>query len=152
MIKLKDILVTETASTRAMRDSEEGASRSFVRDFKKAFAKHSKELGYGKEKKNVKSYNVQVSEPAGFDKAITFDKRKGLEISYQMAKSARPGRFPKEYDLDAFKKDMKKGFSGYKIEKTNIRTHFWLHKGGNTYQLSYTPSIAGTYAMGSSRV
>ena len=152
MIKLKDILVTETASTRAMRDSKEGASRQFVRDFKKAFKKHSKELGYGKEKKNVKSYDVQVSKPAGFDKAITFDKRKGLEISYQMAKSARPGRFPKEYDLDAFKKDMKKGFSGYKIEKTNIRTHFWLHKGGNTYYLSYTPSIVGTYAMGSSRV
>ena len=152
MIKLKDILVTETASTRAMRDSEEGASKSFVRDFKKAFAKHSKELGYGKEKKNVKSYDVQVSKPAGFDKAITFDKRKGIELDYQVGPAARPGRFPKEYDLDAFKKDMKKGFSGYKIEKTNIRTHFWLHKGGNTYQLSYTPSIAGTYAMGSSRV
>ena len=152
MIKLKDILVTETASTRAMRDSKEGASRQFVRDFKKAFTKSSKENGYGKLDKKVKSYDVQVSAPAGFDKSITFDKRKGLEISYQMAKSVRPGRFPKEYDLDAFKKDMKKGFSGYKIEKTNIRTHFWLHKGGNTYQLSYTPSIAGTYAMGSSRV
>ena len=38
------------------------------------------------------------------------------------------------------------------LEKTNVRTHFWLHKGGNTYHLSYTPSIVGTYAMGSSRV
>ena len=45
MIKLKDILVTETASTRAMRDSKEGASKSFVRDFKKAFTKSSKEYG-----------------------------------------------------------------------------------------------------------
>ena len=152
MIKLKDILLSETASTRAMRDSKEGASKQFVRDFKKAFAKSSKENGYGKLDKKVKSYDVQVSAPAGFDKPITFDKRKGLEISYQMAKSASPGRFPKEYDLDAFKKDMKKGFSGYKIEKTNIRTHFWLHKGGNTYHLAYTPAISGTFAMGSSRV
>ena len=152
MIKLKNLLLSETASTRAMRDSQDGASGKFVRDFKRAFAKHSKELGYGKEKKNVKSYDVQVSKPAGFDKAITFDKRKGLEISYQMAKSARPGRFPKEYDLIRFKDEMKKGFRGYKIEKTNISTHFWLHKGGNTYHLSYTPSIAGSYVMGSSRV
>ena len=60
MIKLKDILVTETASTRAMRDSEEGASKSFVRDFKKAFAKHSKELGYGKEKKNIISLGIHL--------------------------------------------------------------------------------------------
>ena len=116
MIKFKDILLNETASTRAMRDSKEGASKSFVRDFKKAFTKSSKENGYGKLDKKVKSYDVQVSKPAGFDKAITFDKRKGIELDYQVGPAARPGRFPKEYDLDAFKKDMKKGLGGYKVE------------------------------------
>ena len=30
MIKLKDILINETASTRAMRDSEDGASKQFL--------------------------------------------------------------------------------------------------------------------------
>ena len=152
MIKLKDILLSETASTRAMRDSKEGASKQFVRDFKKAFAKSSKENGYCKLDKKVKSYDVQVSAPAGFDKPITFDKRKGIELDYQVGPAARPGRFPKEYDLIRFKDEMKKGFRGYKIEKTNISTHFWLHKGGNTYHLAYTPAISGTFAMGSSRV
>jgi hypothetical protein len=142
MIRLKEILLSETADIRAMRDSEDGASRTFVRDFKKAFEKRSKELGYGKVDKKVKSYNVQVSKPAGFDKAIKFEKVKGLEIDYQ---------FPKDYDLNAFIKDMKKGFSGYKVEKTRVKTHFYLHKGDNVYHLAYTPSIAGTYVMGSSR-
>jgi len=142
MIRLKEILLSETADIRAMRDSEDGASRTFVRDFKKAFEKRSKELGYGKVDKKVKSYNVQVSKPTGFDKAIKFEKVKGLEIDYQ---------FPKDYDLNAFIKDMKKGFSGYKVEKTRVNTHFYLHKGDNVYHLAYTPSIAGTYVMGSSR-
>jgi len=53
---------------------------------------------------------------------------------------------------EPLKDEMKKGFRGYKIEKTNISTHFWLHKGGNTYHLAYTPAISGTFAMGSSRV
>ena len=112
-------------------------------DFKKAFEKRSKELGYGREHMKVKAYKVQVSKPAGFDKAIKYETIKGLEIDY---------RFPKKYDLNAFIKDMKKGFSGYKVEKTGAKTHFYLHKGGNVYNLAYTPSIAGTYAMGSSRV
>ena len=143
MIKLKEILLGETADIRAMRDSKDGASRTFVRDFKKAFEKRSKELGYGKVDMKVKSYNVQVSKPTGPDKAIKYEKIKGLEIDYQ---------FPKDYDLNAFIKDMKKGFSGYKVEKTRVKTHFYLHKGGNVYHLAYTPSIAGTYVMGSSRL
>ena len=142
MIRLKEILLSETADIRAMRDSEDGASRTFVRDFKKAFEKRSKELGYGKVDMKVKSYNVQVSKPTGPDKAIKYEKIKGLEIDYQ---------FPKDYDLNAFIKDMKKGFSGYKVEKTRVKTHFYLHKGGNVYRVAYTPSVAGTYAMGSSR-
>jgi len=142
MIKLKEILLGETADIRAMRDSKDGASRTFVRDFKKAFEKRSKELGYGKVDMKVKSYNVQVSKPTGPDKAIKYEKIKGLEIDYQ---------FPKDYDLNAFIKDMKKGFSGYKVEKTRVKTHFYLHKGGNVYRVAYTPSVAGTYAMGSSR-
>ena len=59
---------------------------------------------------------------------------------------------PKDYDLNIFVKDMKKGFGGYKVEKTRVKTHFYLHKGGNVYHLAYTPSIAGTYVMGSSRL
>ena len=39
MIKLKEILLSETADRRAMRDSEDGASKTFVRDFKKTFEK-----------------------------------------------------------------------------------------------------------------
>ena len=37
MIKLKNLLLSETASTRAMRDSEKGASKQFLKDFDKAF-------------------------------------------------------------------------------------------------------------------
>ena len=76
MIKLKEILLSETADRRAMRDSEDGASKTFVRDFKKAFEKRSKELGYGKVDMRVKSYDVQFSKHAGFDTAIKDEKRK----------------------------------------------------------------------------
>ena len=152
MIKLKDLLLNESASHRAMRASEKGASKQFLRDFDKAFKKRSKELGYGKLDKTVKSYNVQVSKPAGFDKPISFEKMKGVEVDYQVGDNVVPGRKLYTYPLEAFIKDMKKGFGGYKIEKTGVRTHFWLHKGGNKYHLSYTPSVAGSYVMGSSRV
>tara|TARA_B100001964_G_C13677716_1_gene356127 strand:- start:30 stop:488 length:459 start_codon:yes stop_codon:yes gene_type:complete len=152
MIKLKDILINETASTRAMRDSEDGASKQFLKDFDKAFKKKSKELGYGKLSKTVKSYNVQVSKPAGFNKPITFDKRKGIEVDYQIGDFVRPGRELSTYKLKDFIKDMKRGFSGYKIEKTGVKTHFYLSKGGNTYHLSYTPTIATSHVIGSSRV
>ena len=37
MIKLKSLLLNESASHRAMRDSEKGASKQFLRDFDKAF-------------------------------------------------------------------------------------------------------------------
>ena len=152
MIKLKNLLLSETASTRAMRDSEKGASKQFLKDFDKAFKKRSKELGYGKLSKTVKSYNVQVSPPRDFGQPIDREKRKGIEVDYQIGDFVRPGRELSTYKLKDFIKDMKRGFSGYKIEKTGVRTHFWLHKGGNKYHLSYTPSVAGSYVMGSSRV
>ena len=61
MIKLKSLLLNESASHRAMRDSEKGASKQFLRDFDKAFKKRSKELGYGKLDKKVKTYNGFLS-------------------------------------------------------------------------------------------
>ena len=152
MIKLKDILLKESASDRALRDSEEGASKQFLKDFDKAFKKRSKELGYGKLSKTVKSYNVQVSPPRDFGQPIDREKRKGIEVDYQIGDFVRPGRELSTYKLKDFIKDMKRGFSGYKIEKTGVRTHFYLTKGGNTYHLSYTPTIATSHVMGSSRV
>ena len=151
MIKLKDLL-NESVPTRAMRDSKEGASKQFLKDFDKAFKKRSKELGYGKLSKTVKSYNVQVSPPRDFGQPIDREKRKGIEVDYQIGDFVRPGRELSTYKLKDFIKDMKRGFSGYKIEKTGVRTHFYLTKGGNTYHLSYTPTIATSHVMGSSRV
>ena len=151
MIKLKDLLL-ETPSTRAMRDSEKGASKQFLRDFDKAFKKRSKELGYGKLDKTVKTYDIQISPPRDFGKPIDREKRKGVEVDYQVGDSVVPGRKLYEYPLEDFIKDMKRGFSGYKIEKTGVKTHFYLTKGGNTYHLAYTPSMGGSYVMGSSRL
>ena len=150
MIKLKDLLL-ETPSNRAMRDSKKGASKQFLRDFDKAFKKRSKELGYGKLDKTVKTYNIQVSPPRDFGKPIDREKRKGVEVDYQVGDSVTPGRKLYEYPLEAFIKDMKRGFSGYKIEKSGP-THFFVMKNGNTYHLAYTPSMAGAYVMGNSRL
>ena len=150
MIKLKDLLL-ETPSNRAMRDSKKGASKQFLRDFDKAFKKRSKELGYGKLDKTVKTYNIQVSKPRDFGKPIDREKRKGIEVDYQVGDSVTPGRKLYDYPLEDFIKDMKRGFSGYKIEKSGP-THFFVMKNGNTYHLAYTPSMAGAYVMGSSRV
>ena len=150
MIKLKDLLL-ETPSNRAMRDSKKGASKQFLRDFDKAFKKRSKELGYGKLDKTVKTYNIQVSPPRDFGKPIDREKRKGVEVDYQVGDSVTPGRKLYEYPLEDFIKDMKRGFSGYKIEKSGP-THFFVMKNGNTYHLAYTPSKAGAYVMGSSRL
>ena len=150
MIKLKDLLL-ETPSNRAMRDSKKGASKQFLRDFDKAFKKRSKELGYGKLDKTVKTYNIQVSPPRDFGKPIDREKRKGVEVDYQVGDSVTPGRKLYEYPLEDFIKDMKRGFSGYKIEKSGP-THFFVMKNENTYHLAYTPSMAGAYVMGSSRL
>tara|TARA_B100001113_G_C20944289_1_gene550214 strand:- start:325 stop:777 length:453 start_codon:yes stop_codon:yes gene_type:complete len=150
MIKLKDLLL-ETPSNRAMRDSKKGASKQFLRDFDKAFKKRSKELGYGKLDKTVKTYNIQVSKPRDFGKPIDREKRKGIEVDYQVGDSVTPGRKLYDYPLEDFIKDMKRGFSGYKIEKSGP-THFFVMKNGNTYHLAYTPSMAGAYVMGSSRL
>ena len=150
MIKLKDLLL-ETPSNRAMRDSKKGASKQFLRDFDKAFKKRSKELGYGKLDKTVKTYNIQVSPPRDFGKPIDRENRKGVEVDYQVGDSVTPGRKLYDYPLEDFIKDMKRGFSGYKIEKSGP-THFFVMKNGNTYHLAYTPSMAGAYVMGSSRL
>ena len=50
-----------------------------------------------------------------------------------------------------FLKDVKK-MGGYKLKKTSVKTHFTLHKGGNTYALYFTPSMAGTYVSLKSRL
>jgi hypothetical protein len=150
MIKLKDLLL-ETPSTRAMRDSKKGASKQFLRDFDKAFKKRSKELGYGKLDKTVKTYDIQISPPRDFGQPIDREKRKGVEVDYQVGDGVVPGRKLYEYPLEAFIKDMKKGFSGYKIEKSGP-THFYLMKDGNTYHLAYTPAMNGAFVMGSSRL
>ena len=150
MIKLKDLL-NESVPTRAMRDSKEGASKQFLKDFDKAFKKRSKELGYGKLKKIVKTYDVQISPPRDFGEPIDRAKRKGVEVDYQVGDSVVPGRKLYTYPLEAFIKDMKKGFSGYKIEKSGP-THFYLLKNGNTYHLAYTPAMNGAFVMGSSRL
>ena len=150
MIKLKDLL-NESASTRAMRDSKEGASKQFLKDFDKAFKNKSKELGYGKLKKIVKTYDIQISPPRDFGQPIDREKRKGVEVDYQVGDSVVPGRKLYTYPLEAFIKDMKKGFSGYKIEKSGP-THFYLLKNGNTYHLAYTPAMNGAFVMGSSRL
>tara|TARA_Y100000004_G_scaffold143279_1_gene163011 strand:- start:150 stop:602 length:453 start_codon:yes stop_codon:yes gene_type:complete len=150
MIKLKDLLL-ETPSTRAMRDSKKGASKQFLKDFDKAFKKRSKELGYGKLKKIVKTYDIQTSPPRDFGQPIDREKRKGIEVDYQVGDSVVPGRKLYKYPLEAFIKDMKRGFSGYKIEKSGP-THFYLMKGGNTYHLAYTPAMNGAFVMGSSRL
>ena len=115
MIKLKD-LILETVSDRVLRLYKDGASKQFLRDFDKVFKKKSKELGYGKLDKKVQSLNVQVSKPAGLDKAIKYEKIQGIELSYQFDEGVIPGRKSKNYSLEDFKKDLKK-FSGYKIKQ-----------------------------------
>ena len=95
-------LLCVTADTRAMRDSKKGASKQFLKDFDKAFKKRSKELGYGKLDKTVKTYNIQVSPPRDFGKPIDREKRKGVEVDYQVGDSVTPGRKLYEYPLEDF--------------------------------------------------
>ena len=155
MIKLKNLLpenMKSNLSDKHLVFSKDGASKQFLRDFDKAFKKKSKELGYGKLDKKVKDKNIQVSEPADFGKPISRKNVKEVHVDYQVGEAVVPGRKLYTYPLEAFIKDMKKGFSGYKIHRTGVNTHFYLEKGGNIYNISYTPSMDGAYVMGSSRL
>ena len=114
------------------------------------FKKKSKELGYGKLDKKVQSRNVQVSKPAGFDKTIKYEKMQGIELSYQFDEGVIPGRKSYKYDLDDFKKDLKK-FSGYKI-KQELPVIFRLTKGDFVYQVAYIGALNGVFVHGDTRV
>ena len=139
MIKLKD-LITETVDEKVLRLSKDGASKPFLKDFDRVFKKKSKELGYGKLKKNTQTLNVQVSEPAGFDKPIKREKITGMEIDYEFGSS---------YSLDDFKKDLKK-FRGYKI-KEKLPVIFELTKGDFVYSISYIATFTGVFVIGNTR-
>ena len=145
-------------------DSKDGASKQFINDFNKIWKKVSieqsknpkndwwkKKAGKVELKKEVG--NFQVSEPAGFDKPIKREKIKTVKVSIQIGTDVMPGNLKYAlYTLEDFVKDMKKGFSGYKIKKTNITTHFVLEKNGNIYNLSFVPAITGTFVIGDSRL
>ena len=139
MIKLKD-LITETVSEKILRLSKDGASKPFLKDFDRVFKKKSKEFGYGKLKKNTQTLNVQVSEPAGFDKPIKREKITGMEVDYE---------FGDKYSLDDFKKDLKK-FRGYKIEQ-KLPVIFELTKGDFVYSVSYIGALNGVFVGGDTR-
>lgn len=149
MIKLKD-LITETVSDRVLRLSKDGASKQFLRDFDKVFKKKSKELGYGKLDKKVQSRSVQVSIPAGFDTSIKYEKMQGIELSYQFDEGVVPGRKSYKYDLDDFKKDLKK-FRGYKIEQ-QLPVIFELTKGDFVYKVAYIGALNGVFVHGDTKV
>tara|TARA_R100001509_G_scaffold144764_1_gene101172 strand:- start:1446 stop:2159 length:714 start_codon:yes stop_codon:yes gene_type:complete len=142
--------IEESVSGDILRQSAPGGSKQFLRDFDKVFKKRSKEMGYGKLDKNVQTTNVQVSKPAGFDKAIKFEKRQGIELSYQFDEGVIPGRPSRKYSLDDFKKDLKK-FSGYKIQQ-NLPVIFTLTKGKFVYRVSYIGAISGVFVHGGTRV
>ena len=139
MVKLRD-LITETVDEKVLRLSKDGASKPFLKDFDKVFKKKSKELGYGKLKKNTQTLNVQVSKPAGFDKPIKREKITGMEIDYE---------FNDKYPLDDFKKDLKK-FRGYKI-KQELPVIFQLTKGDFVYSIAYIDGLSGTFVIGNTR-
>ena len=139
MIKLRD-LITETVDERVLRLSKDGASKPFLKDFDRVFKKKSKEFGYGKLDKKTQTLNVQVSEPAGFDKPIKREKITGMEVDYE---------FGDKYSLDDFKKDLKK-FRGYKI-KQELPVIFQLTKGDFVYSVSYIDGLSGTFVIGDTR-
>ena len=139
MIKLRD-LITETVDEKVLRLSKDGASKPFLKDFDKVFKKKSKEFGYGKLDKKTQTLNVQVSEPAGFDKPIKREKITGMEIDYEFGSS---------YSLDDFKKDLKK-FRGYKI-KEKLPVIFELTKGDFVYSVSYIATFTGVFVIGNTR-
>ena len=148
MIKLKD-LITETVDEKVLKLSKDGASKPFLKDFDRVFKKKSKELGYGKLKKKTQTLNVQVSEPAGFDKPIKREKITGMEIDYQFDEGVNPGSKSYKYSLDDFKKDLKK-FRGYKI-KQELPVTFTLTKGDFVYSITYIDGMSGTFVIASTR-
>ena len=148
MIKLRD-LITETVDEKVLRLSNDGASKPFLKDFDKVFKKKSKELGYGKLKKNTQTLNVQVSEPAGFDKPIKRVRITGMEIEYQFDVGVKPGSKSYKYWLDDFKKDLK-NFRGYKI-KEKLPVIFELTKGDFVYSISYIATFTGVFVIGNTR-
>jgi len=148
VVKLKDLL-TETVDEKVLKFSKDGASKPFLKDFDKVFKKKSKELGYGKLKKNTQTLNVQVSEPAGFDKPIKREKITGMEIDYQFDEGVTPGSKSYKYSLDDFKKDLK-NFRGYKI-KEKLPVIFELTKGDFVYSISYIATFTGVFVIGNTR-
>ena len=148
MIKLKD-LITETVDEKVLRLSKDGASKPFLKDFDRVFKKKSKEFGYGKLDKKTQTLNVQVSEPAGFDKPIKREKITGMEIDYQFDEGVNPGSKSYKYSLDDFKKDLKK-FRGYKI-KQKLPVIFQLTKGDFVYSIAYIDGLSGTFVIASTR-
>ena len=148
-IKIKKV-VKESISHNVLRKSAPGASKQFLRDFDRVFKKKSKELGYGKLDKRVQAANVQVSKPAGLDKAIEYKNIQGIELGYQFDEGVIPSRKSKKYSLEDFKKDLKK-FSGYKI-KQQLPVIFELTKGDFVYQLAYIGAMSGVFVHGHTRV
>ena len=148
MIKLKD-LITETVSEKILRLSKDGASKPFLKDFDRVFKKKSKELGYGKLDKKTQTLNVQVSEPAGFDKPIKREKITGIEVDYQFDEGVTPGRPSYKYSLEDFKKDLKK-FRGYKVEQ-KLPVIFELTNGDFVYSIAYIDGLSGTFVIASTR-
>ena len=148
MIKLRD-LITETVDERVLRLSKDGASKPFLKDFDRVFKKKSKELGYGKLDKKTQTLNVQVSEPAGFDKPIKREKITGIEVDYQFDEGVTPGRPSYKYSLEDFKKDLKK-FRGYKVEQ-KLPVIFELTKGDFVYSVSYIGALNGVFVGGDTR-
>ena len=170
MIKLKTLLSEGPIFYQNYAtDSKDGASKGAIKDFEKVFKKVSLEQGRhpknswwaggqgqgikaGTSRIDKKESRYQVSEPAGFDKPIKFEKIKTIESSIQVGSDVVPGNEEYAlYTLKDFLKDVKK-MGGYKLKKTSVKTHFTLHKGGNTYALYFTPSMAGTYLSLKSRL
>ena len=147
--KIKKV-VKESVSQGVLKNSAPGGSKQFLKDFDRVFKKKSKELGYGKLDKKVQVVNVQVSKPAGLDKAIKYEKRKGVEVDYQFDEGVIPGRGSNKYSLDDFKKDLKK-FSGYKI-KQDLPVMFTLTKGDYQYSLAYIGAMNGVFVKGDARI
>jgi hypothetical protein len=152
MIKLKTLLSEGPISYQNYAtDSKDGASKGAIKDSWWAGGQ-GQGIKAGTSRIDKKESRYQVSEPAGFDKPIKFEKIKTIESSIQVGSDVVPGNEEYAlYTLKDFLKDVKK-MGGYKLKKTSVKTHFTLHKGGNTYALYFTPSMAGTYVSLKSRL
>jgi len=165
VIKLKDLLLEYSphASEEFATDSKDGASKGLESKFKyfkkvsKEQSKHQKN-SWWKSKAGVlsvdkKNSRYQVSKPDVPGKKIDYEQIKTIRYSYQVGDAIVPGNEEyAKYQLKDFLKDAKKAFSGYKMEKTSIRSHFRLKKGGNIYNLYFTAAMSGTFVSVESRV